>query len=593
MASSGSITTNEKEGRSITLSWSLASQNIANNTSTITWTLKGSGSSTGWVMSGAFKAVINGKTVYSSATRIQLKKGQVIASGNTTITHNADGSKSFSLSCEAGVYTYAVSVRASGTHTLNTIPRASGVSATSTEMDSISTITISRASSAFTHTLTYTFGGASGTIVSKTASTSVSWTPSLSLASEIPNAISGTCTITCDTYNGSSKIGTKSCTLKLTVPSSVKPSIGSLSISRVNGDVPPSWNVYIQSKSKATITINAPSGIYGSTISSYYITGGGYSSTSSSFTTSFLGTAGTVTFTARVTDSRGRTSDEKAISIVVLPYEPPSYSSYLSQRANSDATLNDDGKYVKGIVSFKYSSCSNRNSVYTSTYYKKSSEIQWTNAYTSFVTDTSFTFGNGLISTEYSYDVKYVISDAFSTITIIDSISTAAVLMDFKAGGRGIAIGKVAETDMTLEIAQDWQLIVHGKELIDLIYPVGSIYMSVNGTDPSLLFGGVWSRISEGRTLVGFNQLDNDFNLVGKIGGEKVHKLTIDEMPSHRHSMSMSNQGNGVIDYCHQNANSKTSYNDKYKYPTDYTGGSQAHNNMPPYLVVYMWKRIS
>ena len=149
MASSGSITTNEKEGRSITLSWTLSSQSVANNTSTIKWTLKGSGSSggTSWVMAGAFKAVINGKTVYSSDTRIQLKKGQVISSGTTTITHNADGTKSFSLSCEAGVYTYAVSVRANGTHTLNRIPRASGVSATNTEMNGTSTISISRASS--------------------------------------------------------------------------------------------------------------------------------------------------------------------------------------------------------------------------------------------------------------------------------------------------------------------------------------------------------------------------------------------------------------------------------------------------------------
>ena len=99
MASSGSITTNGKEGRSITLSWILSSQSVANNTSTIKWTLKGSGSSGGssWVMAGVFKAVINGKAVYSSDARIQLKKDQVISSGATTITHNADGTKSFSL----------------------------------------------------------------------------------------------------------------------------------------------------------------------------------------------------------------------------------------------------------------------------------------------------------------------------------------------------------------------------------------------------------------------------------------------------------------------------------------------------------------
>lgn len=145
MASSGSITTGTKEGRSVTLSWTLSSQDIANNTSTIAWTLKGSGSGSGWVMSGGFKAVINGTTVYSTSTdnRIQLYNGTVVASGSLKISHNADGTKSFKLSCEAGVYSYAVNVSASGTHTLNTIPRASSVSATSVNMGSATTISIS------------------------------------------------------------------------------------------------------------------------------------------------------------------------------------------------------------------------------------------------------------------------------------------------------------------------------------------------------------------------------------------------------------------------------------------------------------------
>lgn len=240
MASSGSITTNESQGRSVTLSWSQASQSIEKNTTTINWTLKGSGSGGGWVMSGGFKAVINGVTVYSTSTdaRIQLYNGTTVASGSTTITHNADGTKSFSLSCEAGVYTYAVSVTASGTHTLNTIPRASSVSATNVAMGSASTITISRASSSFTHTLSYAFGSATGTIVSKTTSTSVSWTPALTLANQIPKAVSGKGTITCDTYSGSTKVGTKTCSITLSVPASVKPTISSLGVARVDGDVP-------------------------------------------------------------------------------------------------------------------------------------------------------------------------------------------------------------------------------------------------------------------------------------------------------------------------------------------------------------------
>ena len=146
MAKSGSITTGEKQGRSVTLSWALSSQSIDKNTSTIAWSITGSGSASGYVKSGGFKAVINGTTVYSTSTdtRIELRNGTVVATGSTTITHNADGTKSFSLSVEAGVYTYAVSVSASGTHTLDTIPRASTVSATNANLGSASTITITR-----------------------------------------------------------------------------------------------------------------------------------------------------------------------------------------------------------------------------------------------------------------------------------------------------------------------------------------------------------------------------------------------------------------------------------------------------------------
>lgn len=456
MASSGSITTNEVEGRSLTLSWSLSSQSVDNNTSTIAWELKGSGSASGWVMSGNFKAVINGTTVYSSEGRIELRTTTTVASGTTTITHNADGTKSFSLSCEAGIYTYAVSATASGTHTLNTIPRASTISATNANMGSASTITITRASSSFTHTLTYTFGTATGTIVSKTTNTSVSWTPALTLANQIPNAVSGKCTITCTTYNGSTAVGSKTCTMTLTVPSSVKPTITSLTASRVDGTVPSTWAIYVQSKSKAKLTINGAAGAYGSTISSYSISGGGYSSTASSFTTGFLNTAGSITFTASVTDSRGRVSANATVTITVVEYAAPSFSKYISQRCNSAGTASDSGTYVKSTVTFSYASCSSKNTVTTAAYYKKNTDASWTNANKTFTSGTAFTFGGGNISSETSYSVKFTLTDAFTTIEVTDTLSTASVVMDFKSGGLGVAVGKVSETDKCFEINDDW-----------------------------------------------------------------------------------------------------------------------------------------
>lgn len=605
MASSGSITTGEKQGRSVTLSWTLSSQSVEKNTSTISWSLKGSGSASGYVKSGGFKAVINGTTVYSTSTdsRIELRNGTVVASGSTTITHNADGTKSFSLSCEAGVYTYAVSVSASGIHTLNTIPRASSVSATNVNMGSAATITISRASSSFTHTLTYKFGSATGTITTKTTSTSVSWTPPLSLGNQIPSAISGTCTITCDTYSGSTKVGSKTCTHTLTLPASVKPTISSITATRVDGDVPSNWAIYVQTKSKTTLKINGAAGSYGSTISSYSISGGGFSSTASSFTTGFLNTSGTITFTAKVTDSRGRVSDAKTVSITVIAYATPSISSVLSQRANSNGTVIDDGTYIKSTVSFTFAACSNKNTITTATYYKKSSASSWTNASKSFSSGAAFTFGGGSISGESSYDVKYEIKDAFNTVTITDTVSTVSVLMDFKAGGKGIAIGKVSETDNCFEVSDKWNVKIYGKlmkqYLLDTIYPVGSIYMSVNSTSPATLFGGTWSAL-QNRFLVGAGGTYS----VNATGGEETHKLTVAELPSHQHSFKEGshtflwgqNKTNNVyltnaIATAGKTPSNNAMTSQNIWNATNNTGSTSAHNNLPPYLAVYMWKR--
>ncbi len=127
MASSGSFNTTAYSNRHLTFSWSIKEQSIANNTTTINWTLKAGGTSTVYYASGNFKVVIDGETVYSSATRIELRKDTVVASGTKTITHNTNGQRSFSASAEAGIYTYAVNCKGSGSWELTPIPRQATV----------------------------------------------------------------------------------------------------------------------------------------------------------------------------------------------------------------------------------------------------------------------------------------------------------------------------------------------------------------------------------------------------------------------------------------------------------------------------------
>lgn len=122
-----------------------------------------------------------------------------------------------------------------------------------------------------------------------------------------------------------------------------------------------------------------------------------------------------------------------------------------------------------------------------------------------------------------------------------------------------------------------------------MAYPVGSIYMSVNSTDPSILFGGIWEAWGTGRVPVGVDTSQTDFNTVEKTGGEKEHTLTVNEMPSHRHESHMN------FDAIAQNSltgwpTNTNGFNGVY---TDYAGGGLAHNNLQPYITCYMWKRIS
>ncbi|MFR8171327.1 MAG: DUF859 family phage minor structural protein [Marvinbryantia sp.] len=637
MASSGSFSGSIHSGHYVLrVDWT-QTKNISANTSTVTakaylvndWSLSIYGRSDNSI-------TINGTAQIYESPAVNGTGTHLLGTVTQTVNHNSDGTKSLTMSAVFYIRatlsgTYYESITASANITLDSIARASSVSTPNATMGSATAIAISRASSSFTHTLTYTFGTAAGTIATKTTSTSVSWTPPLSLASQIPKAVTGTCTVTCTTYNGSTKIGSKTCTLTLTVPASIKPTITSLTAARVDGAVPGTWGIYVQTKSKATLTINGAAGSYGSTISSYSITGGGYTSTASSFTTGFLNTSGMVTFTATVTDSRGRVSAAATVSISVVAYSPPSFASYLSQRCLSNGTVNDDGTYIRGLVSYSYASCSSKNTITRATYYKKASDTAWTNANAAFSSGTAFTFGGGNISTETSYDIKYTLTDAFTTIAIQDIVSTAAVVMDFKRGGKGVAVGKVSEKDNTFEVAEDWDVRVYGKLLKDYIqsfiktlYPVGSIYMSVNATNPSAYFGGTWVAWGAGRVPVGINTADGNFNTVEKTGGAATVTLTTAQMPAHTHTFTGSSattsskgahthnvgrDGDGASGSSTYTVHSAGVSGAGGTSPTNSagahthtltakgtnanTGGGGAHSNLQPYIVCYMWKRTA
>ena len=121
-------------------------------------------------------------------------------------------------------------------------------------------------------------------------------------------------------------------------------------------------------------------------------------------------------------------------------------------------------------------------------------------------------------------------------------------------------------------------------------YPVGSIYMSVNSTSPNSLFGGTWARFANGRCLVGVNESDTDFSSAQKTGGEKEHSLTIDEMPSHNHEIKLyESSADTNVGHIMRSKSITSTVNGV----SERTGGNSAHNNLQPYITVYMWRRTA
>ena len=598
MALSGTLNSNAYDDRYIQFSWN-ATQNIENNTSTISWTLKGAGGSKDiWYKAGGFKVVIDGATVYSTSTdnRIQLYNGTVVASGTRTISHNPDGSRSFSVSISAGIYTYATNCSGSKTFTLNTIPRASTLTMDTLILGSANTITINRASSSFTHTLTYKWGDKSGTIATKTSSTSVSWTPSLDLANNIPNNSLGQGSIRCDTYNGSTLVGSTEVPFYGKVPdiSDTKPTI-SVSISEAEEDIKTKIGAYVKDLSKLSIKVTA-SGKCNASIKSYTIKANGSTYNEATAITDPLTDSGTVTVTAIVVDSRGYTGTA-TVNITVLDYSKPKINNFSASRVNNGSNLSIT--YDTSYTSLTGPNGSNEAKAYI--LYKTKDETEYTRTQlTNLVGSATLT---NVVDINHTYDVLLEISDSFNSTTVATLISTAFTLLDFNTSGKSLAIGKISEDPDKSEIALPLKF--KDNLLADLIYPVGSIYMSTNSVDPGTIYGGTWERI-KGKFLIGAD----DTYTAGNTGGEASHVLTRDEIPNYSIGsmatvvpMNHYNWTNGGV----QATNLGSAYNDKpgvqagtgssithgtqYGWNISTNGGGRAHNNLPPYLAVFMWER--
>lgn len=332
------------------------------------------------------------------------------------------------------------------------------LSASTVEMGKSVTINTPAVNSAYRHTLRYSFGGASGTIATDIAS-SVSWTPPVSLANQIPSATAGSGTIYCDTYSGSTLLGTKSVSITLTVPGSVVPSAGTLSAALAEDTS--GTGLYVKGMGKAKLTLSGASGAYGSSITSYTITGGGWAATNGALTTGTLASAGNITFTATVTDSRGRKASTTR-TISVIDYTKPGVAVCDVYRCDADGNRKKAGTYFAVEINASYSAITG-NTLSITARYKKQSESSYGTAAN--VTNNGKTvLGGGNIGASTTYDVLVTVADKYNSLSIQRTLSTKSVLQSFKRSA-GAAIGKVAELANWLDVA--WDTRIRGNLQVD------------------------------------------------------------------------------------------------------------------------------
>lgn len=454
MAKTGTITKAIRTGYQMKIVWTVDSQSVANNTSSVTvkvqlvstgssYTINSSASKSGSV-------TINGtKYSFSFTAALSGNQAKTLYTKTVTVSHGADGSKTCAFAATIGINvtlsgTYYGNVTASGNGTFDTIPRATTptLSASSVNMGASITINMPRASSSFDHTLTYKFGNASGTIGTDLG-TSKAWTVPLSLASQIPSGTSGTCTITCKTYNGSTLIGTKTVSFKANVPASVVPTISAVSTAETVSGLAAKFGAFVQGKSKVKVTITA-AGAYGSTIKTYKTTVGGKSYSGAAPTTGTL-SSGSKTISITVTDSRGRTATATR-AITVVAYSAPTIPTLTAVRALQDGTENYEGQHGKIALKFSVSAVGNKNTSAYTLEYKAKPATTWETIQTGTgysLTDTVIT--DAVFSVDSAYDVRLSVTDYFGTIRKTTEIPTAFTLLDFNASGRGLAFGKVSE----------------------------------------------------------------------------------------------------------------------------------------------------
>ena len=622
-----SLSVNNSNNRfTLTLTVTETGTSVANNTSTCSWSLdlKANTAYNFTTYAIGYSVTLNGVSVgyRARADRVQYSiadYGTVnIASGSgVVIKHADDGSLvmpvSFGIDMASADYTPGT-LSYSSTMTLSKLARYSTLNVANGTLGVTQTITVTQQSTGSKHTIKWVCGTAKGDICTNSSATSFTFTPDISLAAQNTTGSSVVINFTITTVG----VGDKPASATYAIPDSVKPSV-TLDIADAAGHFA-TYGAYVQGYSKLTLTANTTLA-HGSPIKTYEITADGQSYTTSPVTTSVLQNTGKIPVTAVVTDYRSRPSTKFSTEITVLKYEKPVVE-VVAYRCTTDGTSDPEGSCMRVGFNASITSLNGKNTAtYTITYRPNGgSDTTITGSGTSYLSDAI------ACDTTKIWEIEVTVADNLSSSPKAAVIPIAFTLMEFYKTGRGVSFGKIATQD-GFDCAMDAYfsgttsvsgsltsagaftssggatfsgaltasgttampagMTIGGKTILNLIYPVGSIYMSVSSTSPATFLGGTWERIQDKFLLSAGSSY-----VAGATGGRATVALTVAEMPSHKHGIEVCNGSASGSDYFKVTFTQGGTYK-VYNTPGQLTGGGAAHENMPPYLAVYVWKRTA
>lgn len=469
------------------------------------------------------------------------------------------------------------------------------------------TAAIKAGDSAYAHKLTYTAGSRSEVMELEAGVGSAVFTPPMEWLEEIPRSTELAATCRLDTYSGETLMGSEEKSFTILCPQSVVPTC-QVTAQPVNGFD----GLYLGGRSSVELEVTEEAGAYGSTVVGYQLTGGGYAQYLKHTTFGPLA-QGEMTFTAQVTDSRGRVG-KQTVTITVLPYAAPTLSAIEVYRSNGQGAQDDSGAYIAAKAMMGFASLEGHNSGVLQARYRASGGT-WS-PWETMTSGEMTLLGEGALLATVSYEAQLQATDAVGNrASYTQRIPTAQVAFNLKAGGNGAAFGMYQEHDKRLSIPDDWRyyrgdvdiegliqaadekaaaaLEAAGRVTFDPldVYPVGALYWSADPTSPASLFGGTWTQIEDKFVLAAGSTYAN-----GDTGGADSQTVNFSNGYAR---INLNGGGNLYAAYktgkCSANFRASVTIKtvDEEKNYVTPLGGSQSLSTLPPYLVRYCWERTA